>query len=325
MRKIQGLAGALCLSMAAGALFAGVAAAQEWPSKPVRMVVPFPPGAPDAVTRLLSQRLSTKFGQPFVVDNRPGAGGNIGTDIGAKAAPDGYTYVLSASGPLTNNKILYKSLPYDPMKDFTPIILVGDIPLVIAVNANSPARNLKEFVEMARAKPGTLNVGSPGAGTNSHLALELFKSVAKIDLQHVPYKGAVPAMTDLLGGQVHAVSAFISDYIRPIQAGRVRALAVTTRTRFDLLPDVPTAIEQGIDIDASGWLAVMGPAGVPRAIVDKMNHEMNLYLTSSEGRSKMAELGIQVIGGTPDRARAMMEADLAKWTPIIQARGIKLD
>ena len=304
----------------------GLAHAQDYPVKPVKVFVPFPAGgSADILARLIAQGLSDKFGQQFVVENRAGAAGNLGTDVVAKAAPDGYTLGLSTSGPLANNKLLYKTMPYDPEKAFAPIILVGEIPLVIASNPGVPAKSLKEFVELARANPGKHSVGHPGNGTIGHLALELMKSNTRADLQAVPYKGDTPAMIDLLGGSIQAISAPVSAFIPNIQAGKLTALAVTSKTRFQGLPNVPTALELGIDLEASVWFAMVAPVGTSKAIVDKVNQEANRIINSPEGRAKLAQFGAVVIGGAPERLAAQIATDTAKWKRVIEAAKISLD
>jgi len=304
----------------------GPATAQNWPEKPTRIIVPFPAGgSTDVIARLFAQRLAGKFGQPFVVENRPGAGGNVGTDAVAKAAADGYTVGISTSGPLANNKFLYKSMPYDPEKDLAPIVLVGEIPLIIVANPGVSAENLKGFVELARARPGKLNVGSPGNGTIGHLALELLKSVTKTSMVHVPYKGDAPAMTDLLGGNIQAVASPVTAYIKNVQAGKLRGLAMTSNARFPALPDVPTTVELGIDVQAGVWFALVGPTGMPKVAIDRINQEVNAFLSSPEGRAKLAEFGAVVAGGAPDRLGKLMSADAAKWKRVIETSGVKLD
>jgi len=308
------------------ASFGSLAQAQDYPAKPVKVFVPFPAGgSADILARLIAQGLSDKFGQQFVVENRAGAGGNLGTDAVAKAAPDGYTLGLSTSGPLANNKLLYKAMPYDPEKAFAPIILVGEIPLVIVSNPSVPAKNLKEFIDLARANPGKQSVGHPGNGTIGHLALELVKSTTRADLQSIPYKGDTPAMTDLLGGSIQAISAPVSAFIPNIQAGKLNALAVTSKTRFQGLPNVPTAQELGFDIEASVWFAMVAPVGTPKAIVDKVNQEANRIINSPEGRAKLAQFGAVAIGGAPERLAAQVATDTAKWKRVIDAAKISLD
>ena len=307
-------------------LCAGQAVAQDYPSKPVRLIVPFPAGgSSDMVARFIAQGLSEKMGQQFAVENRAGAAGNVGTDAVAKAAPDGYTLGLSTSGPLANNKFLYKAMPYDSEKAFTPVVLVGEIPLVIVVNLGVPAKSLKEFVELARREPGKQSIGHPGNGTIGHLALELFKNIAKIDVLAVPYKGDTPGMTDLIGGAIQGFAAPVAAFIPNIQAGKMRALAVTSKTRVPGLPDVPTAAEQGIELDAAVWFGVVGPAGMAKPIVDRLNAEINRQLASSEGRAQLTKYAALVAGGPPERMGQLMATDAAKWKRVIEAAKITLD
>ena len=307
-------------------LCAGQAPAQDYPTKPVRLIVPFPAGgSSDVVARFIAQGLSEKMGQQFVVENRAGAAGNLGTDAVAKAAPDGYTLGLSTSGPLANNKFLYKAMPYDSEKAFTPVVLVGEIPLVIVVNPAVSAKTLKEFVELARREPGKQSIGHPGNGTIGHLALELFKNTAKIDVLAVPYKGDTPGMTDLIGGAIQGFAAPVTAFIPNIQAGKMRALAVTSRIRVPGLPDIPTAAEQGIELDAAVWFGVVGPAGMAKPIVDRLNAEVNRLLASSEGRAQLTRYAALVAGGPPERMGQLMATDAAKWKRVIEAAKITLD
>ena len=316
----------LLLALLAGSLCTGQAIAQDYPSKPVRLIVPFPAGgSSDVVARFIAQGLSEKTGQQFVVENRAGAAGNLGTDAVAKAVPDGYTLGLSTSGPLANNKFLYKTMPYDSEKAFTPVVLVGEIPLVIVVNLGVPAKNLKEFVELARREPGKQSIGHPGNGTIGHLALELFKNTAKIDVLAVPYKGDTPGMTDLIGGAIQGFAAPVAAFIPNIQAGKMRALAVTSRSRVPGLPDVPTAAEQGIELDAAVWFGVVGPAGMAKPIVDRLNAEINRLLASSDGRAQLTRYAALVAGGPPERMGQLMATDAAKWKRVIETAKITLD
>ncbi len=307
-------------------LCASPAVAQDYPTKPVRLIVPFPAGgSTDVVARFIAQGLSEKLSQQFVVENRAGAAGNVGTDAVAKAAPDGYTLGLSTSGPLANNKFLYKAMPYDSEKAFTPVVLVGEIPLVIVVNPAVSAKSLKEFIELARREPGKQSIGHPGNGTIGHLALELFKNTAKIDVLAVPYKGDTPGMTDLIGGAIQGFAAPVTAFIANIQAGKMRALAVTSRARVPGLPDVPTAAEQGIELDAAVWFGVVGPAGMAKPIVDRLNAEINRLLASSEGRAQLTRYAALVAGGPPERMGQLMATDAAKWKRVIEAAKITLD
>jgi len=301
-------------------------AADAWPAKPITLVVPFPPGgSTDSVARLIAQRLGEKLGQQVVVDNKAGAGGNIGTDVVAKAAPDGYTLALSTSGPLANNKHLYKSIPFDPARHLAPVALVGEIPLVLAANPSVKAANLKEFLDEARSKPGKLTIANPGNGTIGHLAAELIKAQAKVDAIDVPYKGDTPAMTDVIGGAVDVVCAPLTAFVSNIQAGKLKGLAVTSRKRFPALPNVPTAAEQGVDVEATLWFAIVGPAGLPAPIVDRLNTEINAILATPDARARLAQFGVSATGGSPQQLASQMAVDSAKWKKVIETAGITLD
>jgi tripartite-type tricarboxylate transporter receptor subunit TctC len=314
------------LMPALGCLLAGPLAAQaqsDWPNKPVRLVASFAAGgSSDLVARQIAQHLSTRFGQQFIVENRVGAGGNIGVDFVAKAAPDGYTFGLATSGPLANNKSLYATMPFDPEKDLTPVALVGEIPLVIAVHPNVKATNLKEFAALSKASANPLSVGNPGSGTIGHLATEYLAMTAGARLQAVPYKGDTPAMTDAISGSVDAVAAPVTSLIPNIQAGKLRALAVTSKTRFPGLANVPTANEQGVNLEATVWSAVVGPAGVPRAIVTTLNQEINRYISSAEGKARMDALGLIPLPGTPAQLSELMSSEAAKWKRVVESAKI---
>jgi tripartite-type tricarboxylate transporter receptor subunit TctC len=305
----------------------GAASAQAaWPSKPVRIIASFAPGgSSDLVARQLAQHLTTRFGQQFIVENRVGAGGNIGVDAVAKSAPDGYTIGLATSGPLANNKSLYANMPFDPQKDLTPIALVGEIPLVIAVNPAVKASTLGEFVALSRAAAQPLAVANPGKGTIGHLAIEQLRMTAEAKLQSVPYKGDAPAMTDAISGAVEAVSAPVSSLVPNIQGRKLKALAVTSSARFPGLPDVPTAAEQGVALQASVWNAVVGPAGLPPAIVDTLNREINAYTRSAEGKARLQSLGLLPLGGTPAQLSEMMVAEADKWKRVVESARISGD
>lgn len=298
-----------------------------WPSKPVKIVVPFPAGgSADVLARLIGQRLSDKFGQQFIVDNKAGAAGNIGTDFVAKSAPDGYTFGMMTSGPLANNKFLYKKMPYDPQKDLTPIVLVGEIPLIVVSNPSVPAKNLKELIDMARAAPGKVSVGHPGTGTIGHLAIEHMILNQKVQFLSVPYKGDTPAMADVMGGAVNAVSAPIGPFIPNVLAGKINGLAVLSKTRFAGLPNVPTAGELGLtDLEISVWFGFVGPAGTPQGIVDRLNTEINVILQSAEGRARLTQFAAVVGGGTPQRLASLMQTESGKWQRVIEAINLKLD
>lgn len=321
---------ALQAAVAASALLAfapmGAFAQADWPNKPVKIFVPFPPGgSTDVVARQLALHLSSAFGQPFVVENRTGAGGNIGTDAVAKATPDGHTIGLSTSGPLANNKSLYKSMPFDSQKDLTPIALVGEIPLVIVSHPAVKAANLKDFIAASRGATPPYTVGHPGNGTIGHLALESLKSSSGAPLQAIAYRGDTPAMSDLLGGQIQAISAPVTAFIPNIQAGKLNGLAVTSKKRFPGLPNVPTAQEQGLDVEATVWFAIVGPAGLPKPVALKLNQEINKYTNSAEGRAKLAQFGMVEANGGPELLGTLMNAEAAKWKKVVEAARISLD
>lgn len=319
LKAAVAVAGALLLSQTA-------ALAQNWPNKPVRLIVPFPAGgSTDIVARQLAQHLSTALGQQFIVDNRAGAAGNIGTDAVAKAAPDGYTIGLSTSGPLANNKSLYKNMPFDSQKDLSPIALVGEIPMVFVTNPSVKAQNLKEFVALAKANPKDYSVGHPGNGTIGHLTLESFKTSTGTSPLGIPYKGDTPAMTDLLGGSIQAISAPVSTFIPNIQGGKLRGLAVTSKKRFPGLPNVPTALEQGVDLEATVWFAIVGPAGMAKPVIEKLNQEVNRYTNSAEGKAKLAQFGMVEANGGPELLDKLMNAEAAKWKKVVEAARISLD
>jgi tripartite-type tricarboxylate transporter receptor subunit TctC len=308
---------AVCIALFASAGLCAETATQ-WPTKPVLIVgTSTAGGSGDILARLLSQGLSEHLGRQFVVENRPGAAGNIGADTVAKAAPDGYTFALTTSGPLANNKYLYKSMPYDPEKNLAPVILLGEIPLVLVVNPSVPANNLDEFVKLAREHPDKMTVAHPGTGTIGHLALELINTRSKVSLVPVPYKGETPALMDVIGGAVQADSSPITSLIPSIKGGKVRALAVFSKKRFPGLPEVPTAIEQGFDIDASVWFALVGPAGVPKDIIDKLNREVARILQLPDTQAKLDQFALVVAGGSPDRLKTLMASDSAKWKQVI--------
>ncbi|MBI4292167.1 MAG: tripartite tricarboxylate transporter substrate binding protein [Betaproteobacteria bacterium] len=323
MNRRQILASILALCACS---FPSFAADSPWPAKSVRIVVPFPPGgSTDVLARLLAQRLSEKLGQPFVVENRAGAAGNIGTNAVATAPPDGYTLGLTTSGPLITNKLIYKDMPFDAEKNLTPIALIGEIPLVFVVNPSIPAKNLKEFIELARANPAKYSVGNSGRGMTGHLTVEFMKMNNRLDLLSVSYKGDAPAMTDLLGGTIQAISSPVTAFISNIQAGKLRGLAVTSKVRSPALPNVPTALEQGIDLEATIQYALVGPAGLSRAIVDKLNAEVNTIIQSPEGRAKLAEFGAVPGQGTPEALGTLMKTEGAKWKQVIETAKVKLD
>lgn len=318
------------LACAAGLLSAlhpvALHAQDKWPSKPVRIIAIFAPGgSSDLVARLLASHLSTRYGQQFVVENRVGAGGNIGVDHVAKSPADGYTLAMATSGPLANNKWLYKPMPFDPENDLTPIALLGEIPLVIAVNPAVKATNLRDFVALAKA-PGVnaQTIANPGNGTIGHLAAEFLAMNTGARIQSVPYKGDTPAMADAMTGAVVGVSAPVTSLLTNIQAGKLTGLAVASKTRFPGLPNVPTANEQGVPLEAAVWNALVGPAGLPKSIVDSLNQEINRYVASAEGKAKLAALGLVPAGGTPAQLQQLMSGESTKWKRVVESAKISM-
>ncbi len=307
--------------------FASAAAAQAYPSKPIRLVVPFPAGStPDIVGRALGQKLAEAWGQPVVAENKTGAGGNIGTADAAKSAPDGHTLVIGINGPVAVNKALYKSLPYDPEKDLQPISLLAVGAQMLAVHPSVPASNLKEFVDYARKNPGKLSYGSVGAGSGSHLTMELLKSQAKIDLVHVPYRGFPPAVQDLLAGNIHATFAIVPAVLPNVKAGKLKAIAVTSEKRSELAPDVPTVAEQGFPrFDATVWIGLLAPAGLPKDVFEKLAAETQRGMADPELRKRLGSLGFQVVGGTPDQFAEFIRSETKKWGDIVKLTGAKAE
>jgi len=302
-------------------------AAAAYPSKPIRYVVPYPPGGPlDIVARVLGQKLSERWGQPVIVDNRAGAGGNIGVDRVAKAPADGYSIVMGAVATHAINVHLYSKLPFDPVKDFAPVVLITQVPNILVVNPQVPAKSVKELIAAARARPGGLNFGSGSTGSAGHLAGELFKTMAGVELVHVPYKGAAPAVADLLAGQVQLMFDNLASALPNVKAGRLRALAVTTLRRSPQVPELPTIAESGLPgFDVSTWFGVFAPAGTPRPVVAKLNRELTAILGLPEVRDRLATLGAEPAPNTPEEFAAFVRAELAKYGKVVKASGAKVD
>jgi tripartite-type tricarboxylate transporter receptor subunit TctC len=302
------------------------AQAPAYPSKPMRWIVPFPPaGAMDVIARTLAEHMGRAMGQSFVIENKPGAGGNIGMDLVAKAPADGYTMMIVANG-MAVNKFLYSKLSFDPVKDFEPVSLVAVVPNVLVVPAANPARSVADVIAQAKAKPGAVTYASAGNGTSLHLAGELFASMAKITLLHVPYKGSGPAVSDLLGGQVDLMFDSITSARPHIESGKLRALAVTTRTRSSALPQVPTIAESGLPgYELSPWFAVYLPAGTPHMVVSRLNQALLDALRKPEVRQRLALIGAEPVGSTPEQLRVHLASEMDKWGRVITERGIRAD
>lgn len=303
------------------------AANDVYPSKPIKFVVPYPPGGPtDAMARLIQGPLQTKLNTPVVIDNRGGAGGNIGSDYVAKSPADGYTILLAASGPMAVNKTLYKSVPFDPEKDFASIIQISAFPLVLEVHPSVPVTNLKQFLALAKERPGELSFASAGNGTPQHLAGELFNSTTGMKLQHIPYKGAGPALNDVVGGHVKVMFDILGSSVQYIKTGKLRALAVTTATRSPALPDVPTLAEAGLPgYSISGWHGIVAPAATPKPVISKLNQAINEIFADPGFKKRWEELGTPIVGGTPESFSTLMRSESAKLGKLVKDAGVTVD
>jgi tripartite-type tricarboxylate transporter receptor subunit TctC len=301
--------------------------AQTYPTKPVRMVVPFPPGGTtDILGRVAAQKLSEALGQQVIVDNRPGAGGNIGTELVAKSPPDGYTLLTDPGSTLTINPSLFARLPFDPLKDFAPVTILAAVPNLLVVHPSLPVRSVKELIALARAKPGQLNYASSGAGQSTHLSMELFKSMARVNMIHVAYKGSSPAITDLLGGHVLLMFDNMPSALPHAKAGKLRGIAVSTAKRSPVTPEVPTVAESGLPgFEVSVWFGVLAPAATPREIVERLNGILVKALQSPDVRERLSSQGAEPIGDTPADFTAVMKRDLSKWAKVVKDANIKLD
>lgn len=298
-----------------------------YPKQPVTLVVPFPAGGPtDAMARLLAQKLSERLGQQIVIDNRGGAGGGIAAELVARAPADGHTLFFGTTGTMSINPSLYKKLRYDPVKDFAPVSLMATTMNVLVVNPEVPAKNLTELVQLGKGKPGELAYGSAGNGSSNHLSGELFKSIAGVQINHVPYRGSAPAMIDLLGGRIAMMFDTIAVQTQNIAAGKVRALAVTGPKRSPLLPEVPTAQEAGLKgFDVTIWFGVLAPAGTPAPIIERLNREVVAVMATDEMRKRMQADGAEARTTTPAEFAALIKQDTTKWAPVVKASGATLD
>ena len=296
-----------------------------WPDRPVKLVVPFPPGgATDVIGRVVAKELSEALGQQVVVDNRPGATGNIGADLVAKSAPDGYTLLLGALTSHSINMTLQKGLPYDIERDFAPISLAGVVPLVFVVHPSVPANTLRELIALAKARPGYLTFASSGNGGPQHLAGELFKRLAGVDMLHVPYKGSGPAMTDLVGGQVLTMIETAPAALPFIKGNRLRALAAASKTRIPMLPDLPSATEAGLPgFEVNSMFGVLAPAGTPRPVIARLNAEIVKILARPDVKEKLLEQGAIATPTTPDEAKQRIHEEIAKWAQVVRDAGVK--
>jgi tripartite-type tricarboxylate transporter receptor subunit TctC len=307
---------------------AGSASAQTaYPVKPVSLVIAFPPGGPsDVLSRIVGKKLEQILGQPFIMDNRPGAGGNIAAEAAALAPADGHTLLMGNNSILATNAALYKKINFDAEKDFAPISLVGSQANILVVNPNVPAKTMAELIALLRASPGKFNYASSGHGAAAHLAAELFKAEAKVDIVHVPYKGAAPALTDVIAGHVQLMFATAASVVPHIQSGKVRALAVTTPKRTAVFPQLATVDELGLKgFDATTWHGLVAPAKTPKDVLVKLHEATVDALNDEQVRKSLVDLGVDVVGNSPEEFAAYIKAEIPKWTKIVQASGAKLD
>jgi tripartite-type tricarboxylate transporter receptor subunit TctC len=304
-----------------------VAAADAYPSKPIRFVVAFPPGGgTDIIARSIAQKLAERLAQQVVVDNRPGAGGNIGTDIVAKSAPDGYTLLMGSAGPLAINASLFASMPFDPVRDLAPVTLAASTPNVLVVHPSVRATTVKELIALAKERPGEINFASSGHGTPAHLAGELFDSMAGVKMIHVPYKGAAPALADLLGGQVQIMFSTMPPALPHVKDGKLRALAVTSAKRSPAMPELPTVDEAALHgFEANTWHGVLVPAGTPPPIIARLNREIVAILHLPDVVERLSGQGAEPVGGTPEEFAAYIKSETLKWAKVVRESGAKAE
>ena len=321
MKLVSRLAALAC------ALLALAVQAQPWPSKPIKMVVPFTAGgSTDTVARIISEKLTPRLGQPVVVENKAGAGGGIGSDFVAKSAPDGYTYLVGTSSTMAIAPWVYTKLAYNPTRDFTPVTLLGTADIIVVVHSSVPIRNTKQLLDYAKANPGKLTFASGGNGSISHLLGEYFKSMAKVDMLHVPYKGDAQMVTDMLGGQVNLAFGTAVAWLPHIQSGKVAAVAVTNPKRSTTLTDLPTLSESGVPgYEAVQWFGIAAPTGTPREVVQRMYTEIKAILAMPDVQKRFVDLGFDVVGNTPEEFGQFLRAENDKWKKIAEIAGTKLD
>jgi tripartite-type tricarboxylate transporter receptor subunit TctC len=316
----------LALIAALSTVFAIGAVAQSYPSKQITIIAAFPPGGTvDLLARTLGYKLSDDWKRPVIVENRAGASGIIGSQVVAKAAPDGYTLLIIPITHVTNAS-LYDKLPFDPIRDFTPISLLASQPLMLVVNESLPIKTTNDLINYAKAYPGKLNCGSGGNGTSQHLACELFKSMAHVDIKHIPYKGNAAAMTDVIGGQIEILFDQMATAVPHVKAGKVKALAVTTEKRSTAMPNIPTIAESGVPgYEATAWFGVVGPAGMPKELVGRIQSEFGRVLALPDVKERLSSQGLDLIGSTPDEFGALLKSELGKWAKVIKESGARLD
>ncbi|MBS0448363.1 MAG: tripartite tricarboxylate transporter substrate binding protein [Proteobacteria bacterium] len=327
IRTLRRLRAALLSLVALGALGTLTSArADDYPDKPVHFMVPYPPGGgTDVIARIVQDRFQTLLGQPIVIDNRGGAAGSLGTDVVAKSNPDGYTVLFTLSSH-TINPAIYPKLPFDTKKDFVPVGMVASLPQILVANSAFPVNNVAELIAMAKAKPGAISFGSVGNGSPGHLAGELFKLRTGTNLQHVPYRGGGPAMTDVMGGQIPLLWVSIPAAAQFVKTGKVKALAVSTVKRSAAFPDVPTMQEAGVaDFNVDSWYAMFVPAKTPKPVIDKLNKVLDTVLAEPAIRAKLLEQGSEAVGGTPEQLGAVVDSELARWAKLVKDANIRLE
>lgn len=324
--RIAGLPSCASALLAGASLCTAAAMAQSYPTKPIRLIVPLAPGGPsDILARTVAQKLTESLGQPVVVDNRSGAGGSLGTEIAVKSPPDGYTIIL-VSNSLSINPSLYPKLPYDPVRDLQPIALLAEAPYMLVTHPLLPVKSVKGLIALAKARRGQLNYASGGSGTGPHLAMEVFKLMAGIDMTHIPYKGAGPAMIDLIAGQAQVMFANIIASLPFIRSGRMKALAVSSAKRSPAAPEIPAVAESGLaGFNESGQHGILAPAGTPREVVQRLNAEIVKALNLPEIKERLASEGAAIVGSTPEHYAAVIRSDVAKWAKVIKSSGIRAD
>lgn len=302
-------------------------AESNYPQRPVRMIVPFPPGgANDIVARLVAQRLNERWGRPVVIDNRGGAGGNIGTELGVKAAPDGYTLLVGSVSTLASNVGLYPKLPFDPRRDLAPITLIATVPSILIVNPSVAAASVQELIQLAKATPKRLNFSSFGDGSSAHLMGEMFKSMAKIDIVHVPYKGGGPALVAVVTGEVQMGFSNLSVALPQVKAGKVRGIAVTSAKRAMALPETPTIAESGLaDFEASTWVGIVAPVGTPRALIQRINRDIHSVIAEPEMKNQLLSRALEPAASTPEAFARQIRTDIERWSKIIREVGVRAE
>ena len=317
----------LVLACATAACVAQSAGAQNFPTKPIRFFTPYPPGGTtDILARLVGAKMHEAWGQPVIVEAKPGAGGNIGADFVAKSPADGYTILMGASGPLAINASLFSKLPYDPVKDFAPVVLSASVPLVLVTHPTLPVKSVKEFIALMKARPGQFNYASAGPGSPQHLTAEMFKFMAKVEMTHIPYKGSGPAIVDLIGGQIPFAFESMIPILPHVKSGKLRGLAVTSKQRSPVLPDIATVDATGVPgFESIAWYGVVAPAGTPKDIVVKLNAEMVRIANLPDIKQRLIEMGSPPVAGTPDQFGALIRSEIPKWGKVVKQANVSLD